>query len=160
MTVISQFHGEYHFLSNFYEHQITKGDITYKTNEHFYQAHKSKKRGERLTLSRCATPAIAKRMGRRLTLRKDWDAVKYQIMLDGLRKKFKSPTSKLGKLLLATGDAMLIEGNTWGDQIWGATYNLETDKFTGQNWLGSLLMVRRAELRSRLVVDDGPPWEV
>lgn len=49
--------------------------------------------------------------------RPDWEDVKVDIMLGLLRQKFQHP--ELGAKLLATGDAYLVEGNTWGDTFWG-----------------------------------------
>lgn len=44
--------------------------------------------------------------------------------------------------LLNTGEAELIEGNTWGDKFWGAVWDKELG-WVGQNWLGKLLMEER-----------------
>lgn len=61
-------------------------------------------------------------------------------MEDLLRQKFsKTP---LRRLLLATGEAELIEGNTWGDTYWGVCHGV------GQNHLGCLLMKIRGELNA------------
>ena len=43
--------------------------------------------------------------------------------------------------LLKTGDAILIEGNTWGDKIWGQVNGV------GENNLGKILMRIREELK-------------
>ena len=61
-------------------------------------------------------------------------------MLSGLGYKFIG--TLLEPLLLATGDAELIEGNNWGDTYWG--------KCNGQglNRLGILLMQIRDYIRS------------
>jgi hypothetical protein len=58
-----------------------------------------------------------------------------------VRDKFNRNPDLRAKLL-ATADAYLEEGNTWGDQIWGV-YNGQ-----GTNWLGKILMQVRTELRS------------
>jgi len=67
-------------------------------------------------------------------------------MLDMLRQKFTRQT-ELGQLLMATGDAELIEGNTWNDRFWGAV--LKDEHWIGQNHLGRLLMQVRAELKEK-----------
>ena len=64
-------------------------------------------------------------------------------MLNLVRAKF-TPGSKLAEWLLATGEAELSEGNTWGDEYWGV--NLRTGK--GLNKLGKILMMVREELRA------------
>ena len=48
---------------------------------------------------------------------------------------------ELGNLLIATGDAELIEGNIWRDTYWGVCNGV------GKNRLGELLMQLRNELR-------------
>ena len=45
--------------------------------------------------------------------------------------------------LLATGNEELIEGNTWGDKIWGQVNG------EGQNLLGKILMEVREEIRNK-----------
>ena len=47
---------------------------------------------------------------------------------------------ELREQLLATGEAQLIEGNTWNDTFWGVC------KGKGQNWLGRILVEVREEL--------------
>ena len=148
--IIAFFTGDYDFLSNFYQHEMTIRSYSYSTMEHYFQASKCRFAVDAKSIRRARSPREAKRLGRQVLMREDWEVIKLHVMLSGLRKKFASPRTDLGERLLATGDALLIEGNSWGDQYWGANYNLETNKYTGQNWLGSLLMVRRAELRSRL----------
>lgn len=86
------------------------------------------------------TPAAAKRMGRKVVMRPDWDTVKFDIMLDLVRRKFLGHPD-LREMLLATGDEQLIEGNYWGDRVWGVCDG------TGENWLGRHLMTVRQELR-------------
>ena len=48
----------------------------------------------------------------------------------------------LAKWLLNTGDAKLIEGNTWNDRYWGVCAGI------GQNKLGKILMKVRDNLKS------------
>ena len=132
--VINNFDGEYAFLSNFYDSPI-KGDdgITYPTVEHFFQAMKTEDLDYRRRISWASTPGIAKRMGRTLQLRPDWEAVKEDYMHIALIKKFADP--KLKEKLLATGDAVLVEGTTWHDCYWGVC-NCEKCAGNGLNRLG------------------------
>lgn len=62
-------------------------------------------------------------------------------MEDLLREKFQRKDLK--QKLLDTGDAELIEGNTWGDTYWGMVGN------KGHNHLGRLLMKVREEINER-----------
>ena len=139
---IEQFVDEYFFLSNFYKHPITYEDIYYQHTEAAFQAAKTLDPVLRRKISEFASPGKAKRAGRKLVLRDGWEEMKVQVMEDVLRLKFADPF--LRSRLLATGDAELIEGNNWGDTVWGSvkTYNGE---WTGQNLLGKLLMKLRSE---------------
>ena len=85
---------------------------------------------------------IAARMGRSRSrpLRKDWESVKDQIMLEALRAKF-AQHDNLKELLLNTGDARLVE-HTSNDRYWA-----DGGDGTGRNQLGALLMQVRSELR-------------
>lgn len=86
--MINCFDGKWAFLSNFYWHEIEFEGITYPTNEHFFQAMKTLDIGERQKIANCLTPGQAKRMGRQVVLRSDWEEVKEDIMFLGLCLKF------------------------------------------------------------------------
>ena len=137
---IDRFAGEYRFLSNFYPAKVVYAGLTYPDSEHAYQSAKTLDMNQRRRIAALPTPAEAKREGEALTYRADWTQVKYQVMLDCVRDKF-TRNPELRAKLLATGDAYLEEGNTWGDQIWGVYQG------KGTNWLGIILMQVRAELR-------------
>lgn len=138
--MITSFQGEHRWLSNFHPCTVT-WDGPYPSVEHAYQAAKSLVKAERDRVRACPTPADAKRAGRTLTIRPDWDAVKLRVMAHLLRQKF-APGSALAARLLATGDAELVEGNGWGDTYWGVCDGV------GQNHLGLMLMQIRDELRT------------
>lgn len=140
-AVIDFFDGtKYDFLSNFHPARITYEGLEWKTTEHAYQAMKSRDPADWKYIQRASTPGKAKMLGKtRLQMRPDWDTIKYDIMLDLLRLKFKIPA--LRKKLLDTGDAKLIEGNTWNDTCWGVCEGV------GANNLGRSLMLVRAEIR-------------
>lgn len=147
MKVIDKFEGEYYFLSNFSPSEILFDD-NYKlwapTVEHAFQASKASSIEESLDILNAPTPGKAKRLGRRCTLRYNWEDVKDDVMYNLLCKKFAIP--ELRNKLLATGDATLIEGTTWHDNYWGVCC---CDKCggLGKNRLGELLMKIREELR-------------
>ena len=138
---IIQFRGEYRFLSNSYYSSIAVDGEAYPTVEHAYQAAKCTTPVERARVRNCNTPGDAKRLGKRVVLRSDWDDIKIRIMHELLRLKFKRGTD-LAARLLATGDVELIEGNDWGDTFWGVC------RGHGSNHLGKLLMAVRKELRT------------
>jgi ribA/ribD-fused uncharacterized protein len=148
---------EYAFLSNFHPSPVvirvaeeTPEQIACATVEHGFQACKALDPAERRRIAAAATPGEAKRRGRRTTLRPDWEHVRDEIMRALLAQKFRLG-EVLGLRLLATGDAELIEGNSWGDRYWGVVDGV------GQNRLGQLLMHRRAELRTALSEQANPP---
>jgi ribA/ribD-fused uncharacterized protein len=133
------------FLSNFYESPIEFDGITYPTNEHFFQAMKTFHVAERKLIAAAATPGAAKRLGRQTQLRPDWEDIKEDVMLLGLRIKFSDPLLKAK--LIATGDAELIEGNHWHDNTWGDCHCDKCKKIEGKNILGKLLMKVREECK-------------
>ena len=127
MTVINSFQGEYFFLSNFFYSPFEFDGEIYSTVEHAFQAAKTFDTEQRQSICLAASPAQAKQMGRAVQLRPDWEQVKFDIMLALLRLKFSQ--ADLRQKLLDTGDSELIEGNTWGDKVWGCVL------YKGQ-WVG------------------------
>ena len=135
---IKQFREEFFFLSNFYECPVTYKQLTYTNNEAAFQAQKCTSDSEKIQFTKL-NPSEAKKLGRKVNLRKDWESVKVKIMEEIVRAKFTQNT-ELADKLLATGDAYLEEGNAWGDRIWG------TVNGSGANQLGIILMQIRADL--------------
>ena len=133
--MIDNFRGEYYFLSNFYNAPVEYEGILYTNNEAAFQSAKLKNKNLRTNYIyngmkyNFATldPSTAKKFGRHLNLRSDWEEVKFDIMYE----------------LLLTGNEELVEGNTWGDRIWGKCNG------KGQNNLGKILMRVREELRNQ-----------
>ena len=143
--MISEFDGKYAFLSNFYHSPITHDGIEYPTVEHFFQAMKTLDIAECKAIAAADTPGKAKRMGRTVKLRPNWEKVKAYYMELGLRLKFAN--QKLAQKLINTGDEELIEGNTWHDRTWGRCVCPKCGG-QGQNLLGQLLMKLRDEIRN------------
>ena len=130
--VIDSFSGKYRFLSNFYPKPFKWRGKTWPSSEHAYQAAKAKDKDDAELIRQASTPGKAKRLGRKIKIREDWEDTKVKIMYSILKAKFKDP--ELRAMLKDTGKAKLIEGNTWGDRVWGV-YNGQ-----GKNYLGKLLM--------------------
>lgn len=139
MNKINSFKGKYAFLSNFYEAPVTFNGLTYQNNEAAFQAQKCLNQTDREYFTHL-NPSEAKKHGRHVTLRKDWEDVKISIMQELVRCKFEQ-NPDLTEKLLDTKDAYLEEGNTWGDRIWG------TVNGQGANMLGQILMQTRDELQ-------------
>lgn len=146
MDKISSFRDEYYFLSNFYEAPVTYNGLTYQNNEAAFQAQKTVDEKERILFTKM-NPSEAKHAGRRVTLRKDWENVKIDIMCDIVEAKFRQ-NPDLAKKLLTTGDMYLEEGNTWDDRTWGVVNGV------GANNLGRIIMEIRALLKIRTVLSQ------
>jgi ribA/ribD-fused uncharacterized protein len=138
--IIKRFRGKYSFLSNFYPADVVFEGVSYPTVEHAFQAAKTFLLHEREEIRNTTDPFLAKGLGRRVLLRADWDEVRLSLMEILLRQKF-APHTFLAKRLLETGDALLVEENTWGDRFWGVCNG------NGQNMLGRILMEIRKDLR-------------
>jgi ribA/ribD-fused uncharacterized protein len=142
VSSITSFHGPHAFLSNFYPSVVKLGDESYPTVEHAFQAAKTEDVDDRRAIREADTPFTAKYLGRRVLLRGDWERVKVDVMRDLLRQKFAE--AELKAMLLETGEAELIEGNTWNDKTWGCVK--VKGEWIGKNYLGKLLMEVRGEL--------------
>lgn len=141
MSMIDRFDGKYRFLSNFWPHPVAYDGAVYPSNEAAFQAAKCIDPADRKPFE-SMNPGEAKRAGRRVKLRSDWESVKVSVMTEIVREKF-APGSDLAEKLLATGDAELVEGNDWNDTFWGMC------RGRGRNELGKILMKIRGELRNK-----------
>ena len=136
---ISRFRGEHALLSNFHRSPFDWRGHEWPTAEAAFQAAKTHDERVRERIRAAASPAEAKRLGRRVELRPDWERLKDDVMHSILKAKFAVP--ELRDALLATGDAELVEGNTWGDVYWGVCGG------RGRNQLGRTLMRIRDDIR-------------
>ena len=156
LKVIKQFQNDYRFLSNFYQStirlayqiyqlqqilgiEIYYDDKIYPTAEHLYQALKTEDKIEQEKIRISPSASKAKRLGRRVTLRRDWEAIKETMMLIVIKAKFLQ-NKELGQQLLKTRDWTLIEGNYWHDNYWGDCFCSKCKNTKGQNHLGQILM--------------------
>lgn len=135
INVIDKFEEEYFFLSNYFECPVYYMGHKFRSSEAAYQAQKCPSRTEEfLEIS----ADEAKKLGKTVELRADWDDVKDNIMYFIVRNKF-IPNDDLMEKLIATGNAELIEGNWWKDTYWGVCDGI------GENKLGKILMQIRKE---------------
>lgn len=137
MKQISEFKGEYQWLSNFYPVKIYVSCFMFPSVENAFQALKEKDQKKRF-LYQNISPGEAKKLGKKADLYPNWDNIKVQVMEELVRQKFKDP--ELRSKLIDTGDAELVEGNYWGDTFWGVC------KGVGKNNLGKILMKVREEI--------------
>jgi ribA/ribD-fused uncharacterized protein len=131
---ITAFSGDNKFLSNFYSVEVELDGVIYMSVEHAYQAAKTLDTEERKPFHKHPLPTAgeSKKLGRKLTIRPDWESVKLQVMKDLLVQKFAIP--ELKEMLAETKGKTLVEGNYWNDFYWGVC------KGKGENHLGKLLM--------------------
>ncbi len=144
MGAILEFSGEHRWLSNFAKVEVVLDGVVYPTVEHAYQAAKFLPGSpERDNIHWGLTPGQAKRRARMqmtsMTLRPDWFQVQERVMRALLIQKFGEEPYR--SRLIATGDAAIEEGNTWGDRFWGVCGGV------GDNRLGRLIMDIRETLQ-------------
>lgn len=147
---ITRFNGPWDYLSNFYKCKLdmANGGGTAATVEHAFQAEKMVTQGARARVLACATPSGAKQLARTLDYRSDWHDVREHIMFWYVQQKF-ARYPRLAALLRSTGDAELIEGNTWNDKTWGMCWDKQKQCLVGENKLGKILMRVRAEINAQ-----------
>lgn len=139
--VISDFRKKYSFLSNYAEKCFVWKDRMFCNSEAAFQSEKSLDPKVQESFTRL-TAKDAKAAGRRVALRPDWEEVKDGIMEEIVYEKF-IQNDYLAEKLLETGDAILIEGNTWHDTYWG----VDATTGEGENKLGIILMRVRERIR-------------
>ena len=149
---------KYEFLSNFsaceifYANDVDPEGWHYKTSEHAFQAAKAYSPQEMHWIAAATTPGEAKRKGRNVRLRKDWEEIKDQVMLDILRIKFKDPDMRARMMgTIVDGIDGFCEDNWWHDNYWGDCQCEKCKNIPGQNKLGKLLMQIREEIVSDIL---------
>lgn len=145
---ITEFSGSNSFLSNFYVGTpfkykgiyFTNGEAAFQHEKSVYALDFNEVPAYSASFKGDTPPLQAKRLGRTMKINvADWERDKVRVMQQVIACKFKD--RDLANKLLETGHSMLIEGNSWGDQIWGKCDG------RGMNLLGVLLMELRGELR-------------
>lgn len=169
--MINLFKDTYRWLSNFYLSPVKYEGIWFPCSENAYQAKKSSHLSNeeiaryigaenmvkyQLSLDMKnlgyyyfskIKPSEAKKMGKTIPARPDWETIKVDVMKDIIRLKF-TQSSKLKTRLLATGDEELVEGNLWHDNFWGNCTCSKCRSIKGTNMLGKILMEVREELKN------------
>ena len=131
-------------LSNYFNAEITIDSVTYRTVAAYIQSERYIADAPEYAQKIRDTPNSALIRGyakKTEGARADWDAVKADVQLKGMRAKFEAHPA-LRTILLGTGDAPLefaaIDDSVWGI---GAAGN-------GENLTGKALMTLRAEFRA------------
>ena len=136
---IKSFRGKHSFLSNFYDCPVQYDGTMYRNAESAFQAAKCADSKERALFEE-TSGSQAKKLGRRVSLRPDWESIKVHVMYEIVSDKFQR-NAEIAEKLIETGDSELIEGNVWGDTFWGVCNG------RGENHLGKILMAVRNELK-------------
>lgn len=141
-NTIKGFFGEYKWLSNFHICDVFFDGELYASSEAAYMAGKTTDINIRKQLIKSTgiNPADAKKLGRSIPLREDWDDIKFDHMYCVVFDKF-NRNKYLRDKLLETGDRYLEETNHWNDCYWGICNGV------GENKLGVILMKVREVLR-------------
>lgn len=145
------FKNKYREFSNFYLIPIKIDNEIWRSVEHYYQKMKFDNNDIIKMIKESKSPKEIYNIANSRTgkykkfIRKDWDEIKLDVMRKALYGKF-SQHAHLKKLLLDTGDAIIIE-NSPTDSFWGVG-GFGKEAIKGQNnWLGFLLVELRDKLK-------------
>ena len=131
------------WFSNMIAEDVIIDGVKWNSVENYYQAMKSADKSvQQLFLN--INPYEAKKLGREILLRPDWEDSRVEAMKKALICKFTNNANNRSRLL-QTEDSILVEWNNWGDRFWG----VDVRDFNGKNTLGKLLMEIRSEIRNR-----------
>ena len=131
-----KFRGEYTFLSNMFPCEVLWEGKAYKSSESVYQMMKCANESDK-TMFQGLNGYQAKKMGRHVRMRRDWNEIKLGVMREVLDAKFDNPWLA-EKLMKVEGN--IVEDNHWHDRYWGRCNG------EGLNHLGKLLMEVRDAL--------------
>ena len=140
MNDITEFQGEFRWLSNFFPVQIEYEGLTYPSVENAYQAGKLINKKDR-EMFIDISPGKAKRLWRNYPTYNLTEEFRLNLMYHLLSIKFNQEPFK--SLLIATGDCYIQEGTRWFEPFWGK--QLSTGE--GKNMLGHLIMNIREKIK-------------
>lgn len=129
------FRNEYYFLSNMYPCRIRVNGLEFACAEACFQSFKTtdleiRKKFQKLN------GFEAKKLGKRIKLRPDWNDIRLDVMEAVIHVKFKQNPQLQNKLinaLVRSGKGGIVEDNTWNDTFWGRCNGI------GKNHLGTIL---------------------
>ena len=133
------FRNQLYFLSNMYPCRVRYKGTEYSCSESAFQAQKCTKESEK-SLFVGINGFDAKRLGRKVSLKSNWEIEKISIMEGIVREKFIQNPSLAEKLIKVEGP--IQEDNSWHDTFWGICNGV------GENHLGKILMKIRDELNN------------
>ena len=136
---VTEFQGEYRFLSNFWISPFVYEGIRFRTVQHAFQAAKCDKDEDIARIQMTMSPGTVKRIARTIQMREGWNELRLEFMEEFVRAKFQQHPDLMAQLKKISGP--IQEGNLWGDVFWGV--DLKTGK--GENNLGKIIMKIRSE---------------
>lgn len=152
------FQGKYECLSNFYTHELISirlpfnkpysYEFTSNNIETLFQAAKTLDLNEIKSIVACHTPGQAKKLGRKVKLRTDWEEIKEKVMLELLILKLQVCKTFFNTLIETDSNKYIVEMNYWNDREWGVS----NKDFNGNNKLGKLLMKIRRLYNTKAVM--------
>lgn len=149
---ITEFQGEYRWLSNFSPCVIYLDGDEYKSVEHAYMSARSNNPEWKKFCQITKEPGVVKTNSKNIKDIDNWKDIKVSVMAKCLEQKFRQEPYR--SKLIETGDRYIQEGNRWGDTFWGV--DLKTGK--GQNRLGHLIMnIRTDLLKNQTIIKNEEP---
>lgn len=148
IPVVDRFRGAHFFLSNFFPAVTPHRGRLFPTSEHAFVAAKTNDPAAVEAICAAQDPAEAKQIGQSVPLVNGWETERFAVMEEILAAKF-GHNDELAQRLVDTGGALLVEGNTWHDQVWGSCRCAEHYRTPGANALGILLMRVRLEMKTQ-----------
>lgn len=145
----------YGVFSNLYRCKVVFEGEEFATSENAYQAGKARKEAVREWILSAPSPGLVAMAAHGLytwDIAPDWSKVKFDRMRAVLYAKF-TQHPELKEVLLATGDARLVESATVDNavnRLWGEVNG------KGKNMLGVLLMELRDKLRMEMDSKPAP----
>lgn len=143
--VVDGFIGRWEALSNYYPWKFRVNGLDYASSEHYFQSRKVESVDAARQIRNAETPDEAKHLANTFPRRPDWPDIRVGVMRKALAAKF-VVGSYPSKVLIRSGNAVLLESNNWNDEEWGICEG------KGANILGVLLVERRGVLR--FLMDD------
>lgn len=132
VSVITKFRGYNYYMSNRSDYKVSFFGLDYDRSENAFQAMKCINKSQREVFCKMIFKE-AKKLGKRVNCRTDWNSIRKDVMFNILLCKFVQHRD-IREKLIATCDIPLIEGNVWGDTYWGVCNGV------GLNNMGKTLM--------------------
>lgn len=132
VSAITKFRGDNYYMSNRSDYRINFFGLDYDRSENAFQAMKCIDKSQRKVFCKMIFKE-AKKLGKRVSCRSNWNLIKKDVMFNILLCKFVQH-SGIREKLITTCNSPLIEGNVWGDTYWGVCNGV------GLNNMGKTLM--------------------